>query len=144
MPNVGAAITITLSVAQARILRNAIDLLHRLRLGQVDELRTVWTDRFIAKANVNTWDDQNAIVKLCNIIKSIVYPELPDNASYGVGSPELTVDDQRMYEIYKVLAHALWLSNPGRVPYTVDGDDPYLLRYSGDPKIPFTVSSEVS
>jgi hypothetical protein len=129
-------ITITLSETQARILRDAIDLLHRLRLGQTDEIVHVWEDRWIRDKK---WSQRDAVRALCESIKSIAFPELNQNASYGVGSPQLTQDDQRMYEIYKVLDHALWLSRPDRPPHVVSGDDPYLLRYSGDPKIPLEV-----
>jgi hypothetical protein len=77
---------------------------------------------------------------MCDMIKSLMYPELHYNASYGVGSPQLTKDDQRLYEIYKVLDHALWLcQKEPRPTFVVSADDPYLLRFSGDAKIPFEV-----
>ena len=126
-------ITITLSETQARILRDAIDLMHRLRLGQIDELRYCWPERVKAER-------MEEMQQRLSVLKCFVFPELHGQGhSHGVGSPQLTQDDQRMYEIYKVLDHALWLSRPDRPPHVVSGDDPYLLRYSGDPKIPFEV-----
>lgn len=133
-------ITLTLTTDQARILRNAIDLLHRLRLGQVEEIVSVWEDRLIHEdANC-----RHTIASLCAAIKANVFPRFHPHESYGICSPELTKDDQRMYEIYKILDHAVWLSTPpeSRLKHVVSGDDPYALMYSGDPKIPFTVSEE--
>jgi hypothetical protein len=73
-------------------------------------------------------------------IKRVVFPELHGPGhSYGVGS-DLGVDVQRMYEIYKVIDHALWLTQPDRKSFVTSSGDPYLLRYSGDPKIPFEVT----
>jgi hypothetical protein len=127
-------ITITLSPDQARILRDAIDLLHRLKLGQVEELRDVWLDRC-----KDDWDKREGVEILAGQIKRIVFPELSGSGhSYGVGS-DLGVDVQRMYEIYKVLDHALWRCEPVDKRFTTNAGDPYLLRYSGDPKIPFEV-----
>lgn len=131
-----ARITITLTPAQAAVVRKAVDLYHRLRLGQLGELANVWTDGW-----KNDWSKLEIVRNLCEVIKLTVFPELSPNSSYGVGCPELTVNDQRLYEIYKVLDHALWLSTPERLPYTTSGDDPYLLRFSGDAVIPYTVTT---
>ena len=63
-------------------------------------------------------------------------------ASYGVGSKELTKNDNRLYEIYKVLDRALWEADGRKNPgLSVNSDDPYLLRYSGDAKIPYKVEA---
>ena len=126
-------IKITLTVDQARILRDAIDLMHRLRLGQVEELRDVWDLK-------GQWGKRQEIEEHALHIKKIVFPELDGlGHSYGVGS-DLGKDVSRMYEIYKVLSHALWQILPDPPSRTVDGDDPYQLRYSGDDKIPFEVN----
>jgi hypothetical protein len=126
-------IKINLSVDQARILRDAIDLLHRLKLGQVEELRDVW--------DLNgRWGKRQEIEELALQMKRVVFPELSGPGhSYGVGSA-LGKDVSRMYEIYKVLDHALWQTLPNPPPSTTSSDDPYQLRYSGDDKIPFEVN----
>jgi hypothetical protein len=129
-------IKITLTVDQARILRDAIDLMHRLRLGQVHEIARVWPFK-------GTWDEnrsrREAVDVACTYIKRVVFPELDGPGhSYGVGS-DLGKDVSRMYELYKVLDHALWQTLPNRPPCDGAGDNPYQLRYSGDDKIPFEV-----
>jgi len=130
-------IKITMTVDQARILRDAIDLMHRLQLGQVHEIARVWPFK-------GTWDEnrvrREAVEGACGFIKMVVFPELsgPDHF-YGISS-DLGKDVSRMYEIYKVLDHALWQTLPNPPPSTTSSDDPYQLRYSGDDKIPFEVN----
>lgn len=88
-------------------------------------------------------EKDHAILRLANEIKALAFPELsPGYCSHGVGSKALTQDDNRAYEIYKVVAHALWKARGGAGGWSVDSDDPYLLNYSGDAKIPFEVKGE--
>lgn len=135
-------ITITLTVPQARVVRSAVDLLFRLRLGQVRELVQVWQDRYAKQPGDARWAMRDRVQDIADELRSVVYPELQPNASYGVGSPTLTENDNRAYELYKVIDHALWRTLPEstRPSWCTSADDPYLLHYSGDAKIPFTVT----
>jgi len=123
-----------------------MDLLFRLKLGQVD---TIW-DSYQERAHkqlpdIHDWctarDKAEGILQQ---LKDVLFPGMPRNASYGVGSKELSIYDQRCYEIYKVVDHvAFKLHNPQpdkNLTWLVSNDDPHMLNFSGDKKIPFTIN----
>ena len=135
-------ITVTLTPEQARVVRDAVDLVERLYLGQLDELLHFYRDHLHRPGEV-TGFRRLRIKELLETVKLEVFPELDGGPghSYGVGSPQLPKDAKRLYEIYKVLDHALWLTHPekDRQQWCRAADDPYMLNYSGDAKIPFEV-----
>ena len=137
-------ITVTFTEEQARCVRDAVDLLDRLKLGQTEE---VWRsyEREAHKRYPNSKEYCEAREKAEQLLfelKMLLFPsDYGRNASHGVGHPSLTKYDNRLYEIYKVFDHALWkCRNPNKDDdFCTSAGDPYLLNFSGDKRIPFKI-----
>ncbi len=90
-------ISLQLSTKQAQTLSRACELVARLYMGQVEELR------FISKAS---WED-------CQKIKKMCFPELAANEYYGITSEIGTDEPNQLWDIYQVLRHYLaWKDQP--------------------------------
>jgi hypothetical protein len=145
------SIQITLTREQATVVRDAVDLYNRLKLGQLTELWRFF-EHELHKRYKNDTDGYCAARDRAEQLLLELKAELrfPANhgahGSYGVGSPELTKDDNRAYEIYKVLDHALWKlwHVPGNkdTMWCVSSDNPYLLNFSKDEPIPCVVQRD--
>lgn len=139
-------VTLELTIQQAVAVRDALDLNLRLRLGQIEEVWSAFEDRTDIQLDSDTYRKRRELVEdLCYKLKDALgFPvEFGRHGSYGVGSPKLSKQDNRMYEIYKVVDHAIWwLGSSDNDPHAacrVSSDTPYILNYSGDKKIPATV-----
>jgi len=80
----------------------ALEIYSRLKHGQIHELRELFRDRWCAPNSPFNWDNEWIFTAL----KSIVFPELDRNASYGVGNkvyPESSV----AWDVMQVLRHRL-------------------------------------
>lgn len=134
-------VTITLTEEQLRCVRDAMDMLFRLKLGQIDAVQDALLDRIHrTRVDINDFCRTRDMVKQHLMeVEKILFPD----GQYGVGSSNLTKYDNRCYEIYKVCDHALWKtrseSDQKATSWSVCADSPYMLNYSGDPKIPFIV-----
>lgn len=127
------------------MVRDAVNLLMRLKLGQLEEIWQVFSrSPSPLPEGDERWKRREQIEDLCYQLKmALGFPmEHGRHGSYGVGSSALTPNDNRLYEMYKVLDHALWRlgneSNPDD-SFCVCAGDPYLLNFSGDKKIPVTI-----
>jgi hypothetical protein len=141
------SIEITFTEEQAYAVKRAVDLANRLKLGQFEELWGYFeSELFKRLKGVDEYcaNRERARHLLITLKFLFGFPvEHGANGSYGVGSPELTKEDNRLYEVYKVLAKALHeiRKDPKdqHAMWCVDNDDPYLLNFSGDRKIPCAV-----
>ncbi len=140
------SITITFTEEQAYAVKRAVDLANRLKLGQLKEVWGYFEPELYKRLGTDKYcENRDQAEKLFLTLKGLLgFPE--DHGlygSYGVGSPELTKEDNRLYEVYKVLAKALHeiRKDPKdqHAMWCVDNDDPYLLNFSGDKKIPCEV-----
>jgi hypothetical protein len=140
------SITITFTEEQAYAVKRAVDLANRLKLGQLKEVWGYFEPELYKRLGTDKYcENRDRAEKLFLLLKGLLgFPE--DHGlygSYGVGSPELTKEDNRLYEVYKVLAKALHeiRKDPKdqHAMWCVDNDDPYLLNFSGDRKIPCEV-----
>jgi hypothetical protein len=94
--------TLTINKEQARIICEALEAYSRLKHGQIDELRNLFRDRWCKPNGSFNWNSEY----LFDALKSVIFPELEKNASYGVGNkiyPESTV----AWDIMQVLRHRL-------------------------------------
>ena len=94
--------SLVMNLEQARIMCEALEVYSRLKHGQIDELHNLFRDRWCAPDSPFNWDNEWIFYAL----KSIIFPELERNASYGVGStvyPEGSV----AWDVMQVLRHRL-------------------------------------
>ena len=96
-------ITITGTEQHLHALRNACELYLRIGLGQFAEvaeqhITRLWEE---SKGEGKTWYDyRQATERAC---KSILMPEMPMNASYGVGNKHVSQQAHLCYELWKLL-----------------------------------------
>lgn len=93
---------LTINKEQARVICEALELYSRLKHGQISELRNLFMDRWCAPNSPFNWDNE----WILNALKSMIFPELDRNASYGVGNkiyPESSV----AWDVMQVLRHRL-------------------------------------
>jgi len=110
-----------LSVKQARILIDALDLYSRLQMGQVEEIEKFYRWNMIERVNP---EHRDLLTSMVGMIKKIVFPELNGNASYSIcgnGAPDAA---KIAYDIQRVIRHRVaWTQNPNG-GIQVDFDDP--------------------
>lgn len=115
--------TLQITERQLNIIREALDLYHRLLDGHIEnELWGLFSRRDI---------DHEEFSVVCRRLKEIIFPELAWNAYYGVGWKE---NDRRQqasqigYEIEAMIRHELWKRDPDAPRYVTSASEP--LHYS--------------
>lgn len=116
---------LSLTERQLHIVREALELYDRLLMGQIDN--NLWRLYIFHNRDI----DHDAFAEICRRLKQLVFPELADNAYYGVGWEE---DDARQqlsqiaYEIEAMIRHLEWRANPDSPKYSTSASPP--LHYS--------------
>lgn len=127
-------VTLEMTVEQAAAIAHMLDLATRIHLCQFSEIE--WLSRlgYIKHRlghNLNQ-DDWGHIEVYADHMKSVF--GFPSNASFGIGSPHVSKDAHRGYEVKKVLEKALAEHrdpNPkGLRGVNYDG---LVVRYTDDP-----------
>lgn len=117
-------LTLKITREQAKVISRACELLGRLMMGQVDEIRHL---------NIR---NRQSFVKTEHLLKAIkltLFPELAANAYYSITSPEIPDDSRTAYDIHQVIRHFLAGPRPeGSFPY-VCYDEP---RNTGKEPLP--------
>ena len=129
-----------LSQKQAFVIAEALELVARLGTGQLHYLM-----EFVRFGGVTTREGQPIDIEtlragdeLVSRLKGLL-TGFPDSASKGIGGETVPRDAQIAWEMRKAIRHCLaWDLNPGVRPLGVDYDDPYLLKYSKEPKVELT------
>lgn len=89
-------ITITFEEKHSKAVIEALDLYSRLLAGQVH----------IIAEKLNPTRSSIGIPEIIELKKKY-FPEMSENASYGIGSPELNVNAKLAYEVEETLVHAI-------------------------------------
>jgi hypothetical protein len=114
-----------MTLEQARILMQAMDLYMRLLMGQFDELNHLFC--FYGEEAVKYNRDPEMRVKFEYNLKRArrcIYPELDDNAYYGITGGLVPPNATIIYDMYKALNHDIsWHINP-KGDWTVNYDKP--------------------
>jgi len=118
-------VQITMTLDQARILMRAMDLYMRLLMGQFDELDHLFS--FYGDNAVKYSRDSKMRSEFEHLLKEArrcIYPELADNAYYGITGGLVPPNATIIYDMYKALDHDIsWYVNP-KGDWTVNFDKP--------------------
>lgn len=112
-------VQVTMTVEQARLMMSAMNLYSRILMGQFEEIKWLFCgfgeDAKLYARDSKYWHkDMEAA---CDLMKHIVYPELHQNASWGiVGFSERNKCPKEatiVYDVYKSMDYAIsWHLNP--------------------------------
>jgi len=137
MENTGVRYSLDgLSPSQAGFISEALELATRLGLGQIDYLL-----EYIKYGGVTDEEGKllpfEKIAEAGHLVSQLrrVLTGFDPGRSKGIGSPAVPAKAAAAYEIGKVIRHRLaWDRNP-RGGIGVDYDDPYLLKYTDEPRV---------
>lgn len=110
---------------QLSIIREALELYDRLLMGQIET--NLWNLYIFNRREI----DHEEFSEACRRLKQVVFPELAQNASYGVGWKEDDPRGQRSqiaYEIEAMIRHLRWKADPEASSYVTSSSPP--LHYS--------------
>jgi hypothetical protein len=128
-------VNIELTIEQAEVVRNALDLYNRISLCQIEEVAVVMERQFGYEIEpdsmLNWYGFKLALKKLKHCFG------FSENASYGVGNPSVGISGSRSYEILKVLEFALAMDKDPNPSFRTVYYDGLTLRYTQDeePKV---------
>ena len=123
---------LSLNERQARTVVNALDCYTRMFMGQIgfaldDAYRDICSREQRDRPQLDYERCYNAIGEL----KAVLFPELHQNASYGITSPEVSETARVAIDIHDVLRNRVaWTTNP-KGSYTVDFETP--MHFSREP-----------
>lgn len=105
-------ITIEVNEKQAYIIMEALENYSRLLMGQFDEI-----DRLFVNNGNDIWNDFSRRAELSVMLRGarhMVYPELADNAYYGIFDQKHTPNNARIaWDIKKCIEHDIsWHKHP--------------------------------
>ena len=89
---------IEIDEVHSRIIMDALDVYARVKIGQVDRIEDLFYD---TKPTVDFQDVREGLVAL----KKIVFKDMSQSASYGIGSTETPESAKIAYEIKKTIEH---------------------------------------
>jgi hypothetical protein len=119
---------------QALSVIKGLDLAVRIGIGQIEEIAQKARDG-ILKARNGTEAGEMPSTEQCENIEALL-KEIkailghPLNGSYGIGSPSVSLETKRQYEVEKALQKVMAeKQHPGRSTVWHDGN---LVRYTGD------------
>ena len=131
--------TIEVSKHQLQMLSMMCDRMSRLICGQLGNsvqefVEKAWCKRHKTKEKpsgmVEGWSDMRREVEdLLAKLKKLGWG-LEKNADYGINYDD-TAD--LLWEMHEVMRHQLWLDNPDRFEWSVDGDKP--MKLTDEPMI---------
>lgn len=87
---------------QLNIILQSVENMSRANMGQIQELfKDIWL-----YSNRLDYDSEKAITQ---VVKSTIFPELSNGASYGVGKPKNRLEQISMeqYELYRELRYRI-------------------------------------
>jgi hypothetical protein len=123
---------LTLDEEQLRVLMEALDMYSRLGMGQIDIVLTSTNNPLIKRIWENKSGDE--VKDLSKQIKKLIFPELSDNAYYGIFNNKTPESSKISWDILQVVRYRLaWDKHPDG-GYTVDFGDP--LQSSTYKKLP--------
>jgi len=110
-------VTITMSMDQARLLSQAVDIVTRLHLNQFDVIKDVCHRRG------QPFPDYNEMRDIELHLKQIFSPELDLNAYWGIYNTQISNDARTLWDMKQKIRNQLaWYSNP-LGGWTVDYDE---------------------
>jgi hypothetical protein len=115
-------VTLTLNPAQARVVMRALDLYSRLKMGQFDEIVSLF--------GFHREFDRDHARLLLRDLHTTVFPELHGNEYYGIFH-EQAGDGREAWDIYQTIRHAVAWHREPEGGITVDFDRP--LKSSAEP-----------
>lgn len=109
---------------QARVIQNALDLYSRIQMGQLED---IYYTAIMALNKYKTISRDNATMAIRQL-KSILFPELLENSSYGIHSDKINDLARVAWDLQQVirnrLAHDLRPPKQDHLPWQVDYDTP--------------------
>jgi hypothetical protein len=128
-----------LTFKQSRVIADALELVMRLGLGQLEYLMDFVrfggvTSKTGEPLPYATLDEGDALVR--QLKRRLT--DYDDGASKGISNVHTPADAKVAFELYKAIRHRLaWDQTPieGRDFRGVHHSDPYLLRYTDEPKV---------
>jgi len=107
-------VQVTMTVEQARLQMYAMDLYMRILMGQFEEIEHMFTffgeegERFERKP-----EDREKMRIHTKWLKKFIYPQLAENASWGITGQPCPKEATIIYDMYKTMDHAIsWHQNP--------------------------------
>jgi hypothetical protein len=118
-------VQITMTVKQARLQMRAMDLYMRILMGQFEEIEHMFFffgeegEKFKRKPE----DHEKMHIHL-KWLKKFVYPQLSENAYWGITGQPCPEEATMIYDMYKTMDNAIsWHQNP-KGGWTVNFDKP--------------------
>ena len=131
-------VKLDMSVEQAKVICDALDLYNRITLGQFEELESIIRHRLICKASFDpneekiypNFDEMDEIKEHIHAIKRIM--GFHPHSSFGIGNDKVHISNSRSYEMLKTIQKVLAEDrNPNPDFRTVDYDG-VIVRYTND------------
>lgn len=100
---------LTINEQQAVLMRDALDLMGRLLMGQVESLEGVF--RFMSLLEPKSMYDQMDLEEMSALIcklKEAVYPQHPVHGSPSLTNPEVNDRARVLFDLHNVIEHALY------------------------------------
>lgn len=115
---------IALTPAQATVVSTALELYARLLIGQPEHI-----------ANVFKIERMTEVRDALDALKAVAFPELAQNASYGIHSDKVSDKARQAFDIYSVIRHAMHEHNQDKhTPWHTDAMEPH--RTSREENLP--------
>lgn len=118
---------ITLNEDQLNLISRSLDILARIKSGQLDiGLEDILNEallkqKYKGKMTDDFWDERDEITEMLKALKLKVWNQ-HYNASHGVNYSEET---DTMRDMHEVMRHVRWLETSPLQSYTVDASPPY-------------------
>jgi hypothetical protein len=124
-------IQLNLTLDQAKAVSQALELLNRVGMGQINYLNELVDSGVIpANSNITVSNEIRASIKAnFKSIKSLL--GFPEGGSYGIGNRNVPMVANHAYEVYKVLAKAIHIKSGNKSFNTTDSDG-LILRYTNE------------
>lgn len=121
-------ITLELNEKQALVIKEAVELLSRLGMGQMNALDNVGflNERRFKNKNIDYTDKEKAIFEL----KKVYFPELYGHQYWGMTNEQTHEDAKIAWDINQVIRHAVSWHNHPKGGITVSFDLP--MKVSGE------------
>ena len=118
---------ITLNEDQLNLISRSLDILARIKAGQLDVgledilYEALLKQKYKGKLTDDFWDERDEITEMLKALKLKVWNQ-HYNASHGVDYSEET---DTMRDMHEVMRHVRWLESPTLQSYTVDANPPF-------------------
>lgn len=125
-------VTIEMSEEQAYVIMESLELLSRIRMGQLNEVVET-----IIRGNWEKYKeiDRTLVRFIVEALKRTIFKDLDQNAFYSIHSKEVGKDAHIAWDIYQTIRHATsWAREPNG-GMTVNFDKPFHISQLQLPKI---------